>query len=56
MSTHDEPRFAIVTGSARGLGLAVATLLSQQGVHVSMVDLELERLASAAEGSRARRT
>jgi NAD(P)-dependent dehydrogenase (short-subunit alcohol dehydrogenase family) len=51
MSTqNDEPRTAIVTGSARGLGLAVASLLLGQGTRVSMVDLELARLTEACEG------
>lgn len=45
-----EPRAAIVTGAAGGLGLAVATLLLGQGMRVSMVDIDADRLAAAAEG------
>lgn len=45
-----ESRAAIVTGAAGGLGLAVATLLLGQGMRVSMVDIDAERLAAAAEG------
>jgi NAD(P)-dependent dehydrogenase (short-subunit alcohol dehydrogenase family) len=45
-----EPRSAIVTGSAGGLGLAVATLLLEQGTRVSLVDIDASRLAAAAEG------
>jgi NAD(P)-dependent dehydrogenase (short-subunit alcohol dehydrogenase family) len=44
-----EPRAAIVTGAAGGLGLAVATLLLDQGLRVSLVDIDAARLAAAAE-------
>jgi NAD(P)-dependent dehydrogenase (short-subunit alcohol dehydrogenase family) len=43
-----EPRAAIVTGAAGGLGLAVARLLRQQGDDVTMVDIDGDRLAAAA--------
>jgi NAD(P)-dependent dehydrogenase (short-subunit alcohol dehydrogenase family) len=43
-----EARAAIVTGAAGGLGLAVATLLLQRGMRVSLVDVDAERLAAAA--------
>ena len=45
----DEARAAIVTGAAGGLGLAVATLLLQQGTRVSLVDVDAARLAASAE-------
>jgi NAD(P)-dependent dehydrogenase (short-subunit alcohol dehydrogenase family) len=45
-----EPRAAIVTGAAGGLGLAVATLLLGQGMRLSMVDIDEARLAAAAGG------
>ncbi|MCW0216043.1 MAG: 3-oxoacyl-ACP reductase FabG [Pseudonocardia sp.] len=35
MDTHPEPRTAIVTGGARGIGAAITTALSKQGVHVA---------------------
>jgi NAD(P)-dependent dehydrogenase (short-subunit alcohol dehydrogenase family) len=43
-----EPRTAIVTGAAGGLGLAVAKLMLQQGARVSMVDVDRDRLAAVA--------
>jgi 3-oxoacyl-[acyl-carrier protein] reductase len=42
-------RAAIVTGAAGGLGLAVAELLTARGVQVTMVDIDGDRLAEAAE-------
>jgi NAD(P)-dependent dehydrogenase (short-subunit alcohol dehydrogenase family) len=45
-----EPRAALVTGAAGGLGLAVARLLLQQGMQVSMVDIDADRLTAAADG------
>ncbi|MEK6438401.1 3-oxoacyl-[acyl-carrier-protein] reductase [Pseudonocardia sp. T1-2H] len=33
--THPEPRTAIVTGGARGIGAAITTALAKQGVHVA---------------------
>lgn len=33
--THPEQRVAIVTGGARGIGAAITTALSRQGVHVA---------------------
>jgi NAD(P)-dependent dehydrogenase (short-subunit alcohol dehydrogenase family) len=44
------PRSAIVTGAAGGLGLEVARLLLGEGVQVSIVDIDRDRLRSAAEG------
>src|SRR3984893_9570703 len=43
-------RSAIVTGAAGGLGLAVAQLLLERGTRVTMVDVDAERLATAAAG------
>ena len=33
--THPEPRVAIVTGGARGIGAAITTVLARSGVHVA---------------------
>jgi acetoacetyl-CoA reductase len=33
--THSEPRVAIVTGGARGIGAAITTALARSGVHVA---------------------
>ena len=33
--THPEPRTAIVTGGARGIGAAITTALAKQGLHVA---------------------
>jgi NAD(P)-dependent dehydrogenase (short-subunit alcohol dehydrogenase family) len=48
--SSEQQRAALVTGAAGGLGLAVARLLLQQGMRVSLVDLDADRLASAADG------
>lgn len=42
-------RHAIVTGGARGIGLAIATRLLQSGAGVSLWDMDAETLAQAAE-------
>ena len=47
--TSSGRRAAIVTGSAGGLGLAVAELLIGRGLQVTMVDIDGDRLADAAE-------
>ena len=44
-------RVAFVTGAARGIGLAVATALSQRGASVAMGDIDLEALESAAKST-----
>jgi NAD(P)-dependent dehydrogenase (short-subunit alcohol dehydrogenase family) len=44
-----EARAAIVTGAGRGLGLAVAELLVARGTRVSLVDIDGETVAAAAE-------
>src|SRR5690242_10631926 len=45
---------AVVTGAARGLGLALSTLLAERGARVFMVDRERRVLESAADTLRAR--
>ncbi len=42
-------RIAIVTGAARGIGLATARLLVSQGAGVALVDRDAEELAKVAE-------
>ena len=42
-------RHAIVTGGARGIGLAIATRLLQSGAAVSLWDMDAAALANAAE-------
>jgi 3-oxoacyl-[acyl-carrier protein] reductase len=44
-----DARAAIVTGAAGGLGLAVAGLLLERGMRVSLVDIDAARLSAAAE-------
>jgi 3-oxoacyl-[acyl-carrier protein] reductase len=41
-------RAAIVTGSARGIGFAIARLLHEHGARVALVDLDLRRAEEAA--------
>src|SRR5690349_20407797 len=43
-------RSALVTGSARGIGLAVATLLGRRGARVALFDRDADALSTAAEG------
>ena len=40
---------AVVTGGARGIGLAIATRLLQSGAAVSLWDMDATALAQAAE-------
>lgn len=42
-------RCAIITGGARGIGLAIATRLLQSGARVSLWDMDAAALAQAAE-------
>lgn len=42
-------RIAIVTGAARGIGRGIATVLSQRGAHVAVVDLDGHAAANVAE-------
>lgn len=47
-------RTAFVTGAASGIGLGIATALSQAGVKVMLCDIEEEALAKAVEGLKTR--
>ena len=40
MAENSQPRTAIVTGAARGIGAAVAQRLSSDGLHVAVIDLD----------------
>jgi len=42
-------RTAIVTGAARGIGLAIARLLGGQGIRVAMVDRDSDALQEAVQ-------
>jgi 3-oxoacyl-[acyl-carrier protein] reductase len=44
---------AVVTGAARGIGLAIAQRLAQEGAGVSLWDLDGQRLAESVAGFRA---
>lgn len=41
-------RAAVVTGAARGIGLAIATLLAEQGAAVVMGDIDADAVAASA--------
>ena len=43
-------KVALVTGAARGIGLATARALSARGASVTLVDLEQAAVAAAAAG------
>ncbi len=43
----NEDHIAIVTGSARGIGLEITRVLSEQGVKVCAIDLDFQELNSA---------
>ena len=47
-------RTAFVTGAGSGIGLGIATALSQAGVKVMLCDIEEEALAKAVEGLKTR--
>ena len=44
------PKTALVTGAARGIGLATAKLFLQDGWRVAMVDRDAEALTQATAG------
>lgn len=46
-------KVAIVTGSARGLGAAIARRLAEEGAHVVVTDIQRELAEATAEGLRA---
>lgn len=50
MSRQEEPRVAIVTGGAGGLGLAIARRLAKRGHRVAIWDIERARADEAAAG------
>ena len=45
------PKTALVTGAARGIGLATARGFLAEGWHVAMLDIDAEELARAAAGT-----
>ena len=44
MTTQDQPRVAIITGAARGLGRAIAEAMGAQGCTLMLVDILADRL------------
>jgi 3-oxoacyl-[acyl-carrier protein] reductase len=48
----NELRTAVVTGAARGMGLAIARRLAQQGHHVALLDVLTQEVEAAAEALR----
>src|SRR5262245_3487948 len=54
MSAQFENQVAIVTGSASGLGLAIARKLHAEGAHVAMLDLNEPAVRNAAQAVGAR--
>lgn len=49
MNTNNSPLTAIVTGAARGIGLATTQLFLAKGYQVAMVDRDAEELLRAAQ-------
>lgn len=47
-NTHSTPKIAVVTGAARGIGLATAKLFLEQGWQVAMIDRDEPELRKAA--------
>ena len=45
---------ALITGAARGLGLAIATLFAERGARVALADLDGAAAEQAAAGARRR--
>jgi len=50
MTASDPRKIAVVTGAARGIGLATAQLFAEQGWHVVMVDRDGDELEKACAG------
>jgi 3-oxoacyl-[acyl-carrier protein] reductase len=50
VKTELEGRVAVVTGGARGIGLAIAHALAEGGARVAVVDVDEAQAAPAAEG------
>ncbi|UTI63610.1 SDR family oxidoreductase [Paraconexibacter antarcticus] len=48
MSTNGEPRIALVTGGASGIGLAIAQRLAADGNEVAIADLSIDAAEAAA--------
>ena len=53
---HDlEGKTALVTGAARGLGLAISELFAERGAQVMLTDIDAEAVEAAPAGSVTRR-
>jgi 3-oxoacyl-[acyl-carrier protein] reductase len=51
MASYDmDGRVAVITGGARGIGLAIATRLANEGAAVSIWDMDVETARTAAAG------
>jgi len=48
-SMEFERRNAFVTGAAKGIGLATATILASRGANVALADLRLDAVEKAAK-------